>query len=84
MICNSQFAYDNASEPELDGYQEEKKFGDFVEYVALELLACRDCCGISSGIIMVELELNNAGFALAREIVSSSVTEKQYRGWIDD
>ena len=80
----NQHAYDNASEPELDDYREEKKFSDFVEYVALELLAGRDCCGISSEIIMVELELNNAGFALAREIVSSSVTEKQYRGWIDD
>lgn len=80
----NQHAYDNAAEPELDDYREEKKFSDFVEYVALELLAGRDCCGISSKIIMVELELNNAGFALAREIVSNSVTEKQYRDWIDD
>ncbi len=80
----NQFDYDNATEPSLDDYQEEKKFGEFVEYVALELLAGRDCCGLSSKIIMVELELNNAGFGLAREIVSNSVTEKQYRGWIDD
>lgn len=84
MTYANQHAYDNATEPELDDYQEEKKFADFVEYVALELLAGRDCCGISSQIIMVELELNNAGFALAREIVSNSVTEKQYRDWIDD
>lgn len=84
MTYANQHAYDNASEPELDGYQEEKKFGDFVEYVALELLAGRDCCGISSEIIMIELELNNAGFALAREIVSNSVTEEQYREWADD
>lgn len=84
MIYNSQSAYDNASEPELDDHQEEKKFADFVEHVALELLAGRDCCEISSKIIMVELELNNAGFALAREIVSNSVTERQYRAWADD
>ena len=84
MIYNSQLAYDNAAEPELDDYREEKKFADFVEYVALELLAGRDCCGISSKIMMVELELNNAGFRLAREIVSGDVTERQYRAWADD
>lgn len=83
MTYANQFEYDNA-EPDFSDYQEEKKFSDFVEYVALELLAGRDCCGISSKIIMVELELNNAGFALAREIVSDSVTEKQYREWADD
>ena len=84
MTYANQHAYDNAAEPELDDYSEEKKFADFVEYVALELLAGRDCCGISSKIIMVELELNNAGFALAREIVSNDVTERQYRAWADD
>ena len=84
MTYANQHAYDNVSEPSLDDYQEEKKFGDFVEYVALELLAGRDCCGVSSKIIMVELELNNAGFALAREMVSNSVTERQYRAWADD
>lgn len=83
-VYNSQFSYDNAAEPELADYREEKKFSDFVEHVALELLAGRDCCGLSSKIIMVELELNNAGFGLAREIVSNSVTEKQYREWADD
>lgn len=80
----NQFSYDHASEPELDDYREEKKFSEFVEYVALELLAGRDCQGIDSKIMMVELELNNAGFALAREIVSNDVTEKQYRAWLDD
>ena len=84
MIHANQHDYDSATEPELDDYREEKKFSEFVEYVALELLAGRDCCGISSKIVMVELELNNAGFALAREIVSNDVTEDQYRAWIDD
>lgn len=84
MIYANQHAYDNASAPELDDYREEKKFADFVEFVAFELLAGRDCQGIDSKIMMVELELNNAGFALAREIVSNDVTERQYRAWADD
>jgi hypothetical protein len=83
MYAN-QHDYDNAAEPDLSDYRDSRKFAKFVEYVALELLSGRDCCGISSKIIMVELELNNAGFALAREIVSSDVTERQYREWLDD
>lgn len=84
MIYANQHAYDNAAEPEIDDYRESPKFAKFVEHVTLELLAGRDCQGIDSQIIMVELELNNAGFALAREIVSSDVTERQYRAWADD
>lgn len=84
MTYANQFEYDNATEPDLDDYRESRKFAKFVEYVALELLAGRDCCGISSKIIMVELELNNAGFGLAREIVSNDVTEDQYLEWLND
>lgn len=84
MTYASQFAYDNATEPAIDDYRDSRKFAKFVEYVALELLAGRDCCGISSKIIMVELELNNAGFGLAREIVSNDVTKDQYLEWLND
>lgn len=84
MTYANQHDYDNATEPELSDYRDSPEFADFCEYVALELLAGRDCCGISSKIVMVELELNNAGFGLAREIVSNDVTEDQFRGWLDD
>lgn len=83
MYAN-QHDYDQATEPELSDYRESRKFAKFVEYVALELLAGRDCCGISSKIVMVELELNNAGFGLAREIVSNDVTEDQFKEWLND
>lgn len=84
MIYESQFAYDHAAEPDLSDYRDSRKFAKFVEHVTLELLSGRDCCGISSDIIMVELELNNAGFGLAREIVSKDVTEDQFKEWIND
>lgn len=84
MTYANQFEYDHATEPDLDDYRDSPEFADFCEYVTLELLAGRDCCGISSKIIMVELELNNAGFGLAREIVSNDVTEDQFKEWLND
>lgn len=84
MTYANQFDYDNATEPELSDYQDSLEFDDFCEYVALELLEGRDCCGISSKIIMVELELNNAGFGLAREIVSNNVTEDQFKEFLNE
>ncbi len=79
----NQYAYDNASEPELDDYSEEKKFADFVEHVALELLAGRDCMGIDSLIFMIDLKLAKGGYQLALEWVSGRLTERQYRAWCD-
>lgn len=78
----NQFSYDNA-EPDFSDYQEEKKFGDFAEYVALELLAGRDCQDLSSEILMIDLECLGGGYQLALEWVSARVTEDQYRDWVD-
>lgn len=80
----NQFEYDNASEPELDDYQEEKKFAEFAEHVTLELLAERDCQGIDAQIFMIDLELADGGYQLALEWVCEKVTEDQYRAWLDD
>jgi len=84
MIYNSQLAYDNASEPELDDYRDEKKFAKFAEHVTLELLAGRDWQGIDSQIFMIDLELDGGGYQLALEWVCERVTERQYRDWADD
>ena len=83
MIYANQFSYDNA-DPELSDYQEEKKFGEFAEYVALELLAVRDCVGIDAQIFMIDLELAGGGYKLALEWVSARLTEVQYREWLSD
>lgn len=84
MSYANQFDYDNATEPSLSDYQEEKKFAKFSKYVTLELLAGRDCQGIDSQIFMVDLELAGGGYHLALEWVCVRVTEDQYRAWIDD
>ena len=39
MTYANQFEYDNASESELSGYQDEKKFAKFSKYVTLELIS---------------------------------------------
>lgn len=83
MIYANQHAYDNASEPELSDYQEEKKFAKFAEHVTLELLAGRDCQGIDAQIFMIDLELADGGYQLALEWVSERLTEEQYREWMD-
>ena len=41
MIHANQHEYDNASEPTLSNYQDEPMFGEFAEYVVLELAAYR-------------------------------------------
>lgn len=84
MIHNNQFSYDNATEPELSDYQEEKKFAEFAEYVALELLAGRDCMGIDAQIFVIDLEFVCGGYQMDLEWVSGRVTEDQYRAWLDD
>ena len=82
MTYANQFDYDRATESDLDGYQEEKKFAEFAEHVTLELLAGRDCQGIDSQIFMIDLELEGGGYQLALEWVCDRVTERQYRDWI--
>lgn len=80
----NQFSYDNAAEPESDDYRESQGFAEFAEYVVLELLAGRDCQGLSSEILMIDLECFGGGYQMAIEWVSARLTERQYRGWIDD
>ena len=84
MPYANQHAYDNASEPTLSDYQEEKKFAKFAEFVTLELLAGRDCQGIDSQIFMIDLEIAGGGYQLALEWVCERLTEDQYRAWLDD
>ena len=84
MMHANQFEYDNAAEPPLSDYQDEKKFGKFAEFVTLELLAGRDCQGIDAQIFMIDLELAGGGYQMALEWVCERVTEKQYREWADD
>jgi len=79
----NQFEYDNASEPSLSDYQEEKKFAKFSKYVTLELLAGCDCQGIDSQIFMIDLELAGGGYQMALEWVCERLTEKQYRAWLN-
>ena len=83
MTYANQHAYDNA-EPDFSDYQDEDKFGDFAEYVALELLAGRDCQGIDAQIFMIDLKLATGGYQLALEWVSERLTEGQYLGWLND
>ena len=83
MIYNSQQEYDNA-EPDFSDYQDEKKFGDFAEYVALEMLRGRECQGIDGLIFLIDLELAGGGYQMALEWVCERLTEKQYRAWLDD
>ena len=84
MTYANQFEYDNASESELSGYQDEKKFAKFSKYVTLELLAGRDCQGIDAQIFMIDLKLAKGGYQMALEWVSERLTEEQYREWLND
>ena len=78
MMYNNQFDYDNASEPSLSDYREPPKFADFCEWVALELLSNRNCCGIDHNIFYVDLMQTGGGFTKATEMVEERVTEKQF------
>ena len=82
-LRHAQAIYDAQTPDDQDAYRDSPLFADFCDHVTIELLNGRDCCGISSKIIMVELELNNAGFGLAREIVSNDVTEDQFKEWLN-
>lgn len=82
MTYANQFDYDNA-EPDFSDYREEKKFGKFVKYVTLELLAGRDCMGIDALIFLIDLDLEGGGYQLALEWVCERVTERQYRDWVN-
>ena len=84
MPYANQFDYDNATEAELSDYRESPEFAEFAEFVALELLAGRDCQGIDSQIFMIDLELADGGYQLALEWVSDRVTEDQFKEWLDD
>lgn len=84
MIHDNQHAYDNATEPSLSDYQDEKKFAKFADHVTLELLRGRECQGIDGLIFLIDLELAGGGYQLALEWVSERVTEGQYRAWLDD
>ena len=81
MLYADQVAYDNAEPPELDDYRDSLLFADFIEYVTLTLLKGQDCCGISAEILKVDLQIANAGYRLASEIVESTVTEQQFIDW---
>lgn len=84
MTYDNQFDYDHASEHELSDYQDEPMFAEFAEYVALELLAGRDCQNLSSEILMIDLEFFGGGYQIALEWVCERLTESQYREWLDD
>ena len=83
MYAN-QFSYDNAAEPEMSDYQEEKKFAEFAEFVTLELLAGRNCQGLDAQIFMIDLELADGGYQMALEWVCGSLTEDQFKEWLED
>lgn len=83
MLYADQAAFDNAIPPELDDYRDSLLFADFIEYVTLTLLKGQDCCGISAEILMIDLQIANAGYRLASEIVESTVTEQQFIDWQD-
>ena len=80
----NQFEYDNASEPDLSNYQEEKKFAKFAKFVTLELLNGRDWQNLSSEILMIDMECLGGGYQMALEWVSERLTEEQYREWLND
>ena len=84
MTYANQQAYDNASEPSLDDYQEEKNFARFAKYVTLELLRGRECQGIDGLIFLIDLKLEGGGYQLALEWVCDRLTEDQYKEWLND
>lgn len=82
-VYNSQWAYDEATEPPLDDYRESYQFAEFCEYVTIELLAGRDCAGMDSQVMVADLELNQKGYQWALEWVCSRVTEDQLKEWLE-
>lgn len=83
MTYTSQFAYDNASAPELSDYQDSPLFADFAEYVTLELLNGRDWQNLSSEILMIDLDCLGGGYQMALEWVCERVTEDQFKEWLE-
>ena len=81
MMYNNQFDFDNASEPELDDYSETKTFAEFCEWVALELLSDRNCCGIDHNIFYIDLMQTGGGFTKATEMAAERVTDRQFMDW---
>lgn len=84
MTYANQFAYDNASAPELSDYQDSPLFADFAEYVTLELINGRDWQNLSSEILMIDLDCLGGGYQMALEWVCERVTENQFKEWLDD
>ena len=83
MIYANQFAYDNATEPELSDYTESQQFAEFVECVTLDILKRIDRCGIDSQILMFDVEQENGGYQMAAEMVAARLTEEQFNEWIN-
>lgn len=84
MMHANQFDYDSATEPSLWDYQDEPMFGEFAEYVTLELLSGHDWQNLSSEILTIDLELAGGGYPLALEWVCQRLSEDQYRAWLYD
>ena len=84
MIYNSQFSYDNATEPELYDYQDEPMFAEFAEFVTLELLAGRDWQNLSSEILIIDLEYLGGGYQRALEWVCELLTERQFLEYLEE
>lgn len=84
MTYANQFAYDNASAPELSDYQDDPMFAEFAEYVTLELLNGRDWQNLSSEILIIDLDCLGGGYQMALEWVCERLTEDQYLEWISD
>ena len=84
MICNNQFSYDSATEPELSDYRESPMFAEFVEFVTLELLAGSDWQGIDSQIFMIDLEVEGGDYQMALEWVCERITEEQYLEYLEE
>lgn len=82
-MYNNQFAYDNATEPDLSDYRDSFQFAVFADHVTLELLAGRDCQGIDSQIFMIDLRLAKGGYQMALEWVSERLTEDQLKEWLE-
>lgn len=83
MTYASQFAYDQATEPELSDYRDSLLFADFCRYVTLELLNGRDWQNLSSEILMIDLDCLGGGYRMALEWVCERLTEDQLKDWIN-
>ena len=83
MTYANQFAYDNASAPELSDYQDSPEFAEFAEYVTLELLSGRDWQNLSSEILMIDLDSLGGGYQMALEWVCERLTEDQFKEWLE-